>query len=355
MAFENGMIDFRSDTVTHPTPEMREAMAYAEVGDDVYGDDPTVNALEEKSADLLGKEAALFTASGTMANLIAVLVHCARGDEAVMGTQGHTFLHEVGGISALGGVFPQLIPNKADGTMSLDDVRAAIREDDIHHPETRLFIVENTQNACGGMPISADYMRAFSAIIKPKGINLHVDGARLFNAAAALEQPAETLVSDADSVMFCLSKGLCAPIGSILCGRAEFISHARKIRKQLGGGMRQAGIIAAAGIIAIEKMTQRLGEDHARAKKLANDISNIDGVILDKGEPRSNMVYIKIADNHTVSPGELIDTCKQNGILIGQSGPRHFRFVLHYWIDDRDVDQLISILEIAMSQSKSVS
>ncbi len=344
MAFKNGVIDFRSDTVTHPTAEMRSAMAAAEVGDDVYGEDPTVNALEELSAQMLGKEAALFTASGTMGNLIGILTHCDRGDEAVMGTQGHTFLHEVGGISALGGVFPQIIPCQPDGTLLLDDVRGAIREEDIHHPETRLFIVENTQNACGGIPITADYMRSVSEIIKPKGIKLHLDGARIFNAATALNLPVQALVADADSVQFCLSKGLCAPVGSMLSGSRDFISRARKIRKQLGGGMRQAGILAAAGIIALQKMTKRLDEDHRRARRLADAINQIDGLALEKGEPKTNMVYVKLADDYPLDPENLVDLCKKEQIMIGQSGSRSFRFVTHFWIDDVDIEKLISVL-----------
>jgi threonine aldolase len=348
MAFKNGIIDFRSDTVTHPTQEMREAMFVAEIGDDVYGDDPTVNLLEKKSAEMLGKEAALFTASGTMGNLIAVLTHCGRGDEAVMGSQGHTFLHEVGGISALGGVFPQLIPSQNDGTMALDDIRNAIREDDIHHPETRLFILENTQNACGGIPIPCDYVESLSSIIKYHDIKLHIDGARIFNAAVALDQPVSNLTTEADSVMFCLSKGLCAPVGSILCGSNEFITRARKIRKQLGGGMRQAGILAAAGIIALEKMPARLGEDHKRAKRLAAEFETIVGIEMDKGMPESNMVYIKLADDHPMTPDKLIQICNSQHILIGQSGSRHFRFVLHYWIDDADVEHLVRTLKSAM-------
>lgn len=348
MAFENGLIDFRSDTVTLPTPEMREAMASAVVGDDVYGEDPTVNKLEEISAQILGKEAALFTVSGTMGNLIAVLAHCGRGDEAVMGSQGHTFLHEVGGISALGGVFPQLVPSKVDGTMDIDDLHDAIREDDIHHPKTKLFILENTQNACGGVPIPAEYIQSVVSMIQPHDIRLHIDGARLFNAAVALNDSAQELVAPADSVMFCLSKGLCAPVGSMLCGSKDFISRARKIRKQLGGGMRQAGILAAAGIIALEKMPQRLADDHQRAINLAKGLESIGGLTLDKGRPQSNMVYTKIAEGHSMTPEKLIQQCKEENLLIGQSGPRHFRFVLHYWISDDDVERSISIIKKAM-------
>ena len=232
MAFENGIIDLRSDTVTKPTLEMRQAMAGAEVGDDVYGEDPTVNRLQEQSAAILGKEEGLFVASGTMANLVAVLTHCGRGDEAIMGRQGHTFLHEVGGISALGGIFPNVIPNQPDGTLAIEDIENAYREEDIHHPQSRLLILENTQNQCGGLPISAEYMNSAGDLAHELGMALHVDGARIFNAAIALDVTVSKLVDSADSVMFCLSKGLGAPVGSVLCGSKSFIKEARRIRKQ---------------------------------------------------------------------------------------------------------------------------
>ncbi|MCD6576753.1 MAG: low-specificity L-threonine aldolase [Anaerolineaceae bacterium] len=342
MAFENGIIDFRSDTVTHPTPAMRKAMANAPVGDDVYGEDPTINTLEQKSADLMGKESGLFTASGTMANLIAVLTYCGRGDEVVMGNNGHTFLHEVGGISALGSVFPQLIPNQLDGTLALQDVKNAIREDDIHHPETRLFVLENTQNSCGGLPLSREYTNAVAEILKPQNILLHIDGARIFNASVALEVEPSALVEAADSVMFCLSKGLCAPVGSVLCGSNEFIRKARKIRKQLGGGMRQVGVLGAAGIVAIDEMIDRLGEDHLRAKNLAEGMKKLPGIIFDKGLPRSNMVYIELSEEVDISPENLVKGMAEAGILVGMSGPRNFRFVTHYWINDQDVEKFLA-------------
>jgi threonine aldolase len=341
MAFENGVIDFRSDTVTHPTLTMRKAMANALVGDDVYGEDPTINTLEQKSAELLGKEAALFTASGTMANLIAVLTYCGRGDEAVMGNNGHTFLHEVGGISALGGVFPQLISNQLDGTLALTDIRNAIREEDIHHPETKLFILENTQNHCGGIPLSIEYINRVADILTTRNIRLHIDGARIFNASVALGIEPSTLVKTADSVMFCLSKGLCAPVGSILCGSDEFIHKARKIRKQLGGGMRQAGILGAAGIVALDEMIERLEEDHQRAKNLAEGMKELPGIVFEKGFPQSNMVFIELSENAKISADNLIKGMAEINILIGMSGPRSFRFVTHYWINDQDVDKFL--------------
>ncbi len=334
-------IDLRSDTVTIPTFEMRQAMADAVVGDDVYGEDPTVNLLEEKAAHLLGKESALFVSSGTMGNLLAILVACKRGDEVIMGQAGHTFLHEVGGISALGGIFPNPLPNQADGTLDLEMVENSIRGEDIHEPRTRMVVIENTQNQCGGIPIPAAYMKDLSTITKKHGLSLHVDGARIFNAAAAMHCSAQELVGVADSVTFCLSKGLCAPVGSVLCGPANFIQEARRYRKMLGGGMRQVGILAAAGIVALDTMTQRLVEDHTRATVLAENISKINGLSLPKGMPRSNMVFLGV--DRTIFPDldAIQNNLKNERILFGFSGPNEIRLVTHYWITDDDVKHVI--------------
>ncbi len=334
-------IDLRSDTVTIPTPEMRRAMADAVVGDDVYGEDPTVNLLEEKAAHLLGKESALLVSSGTMGNLLAVLVACKRGDEAIMGQAGHTFLHEVGGISALGGIFPNTLPNQADGTLDLEMVDIAVRGEDIHEPRTRMIVIENTQNQCGGIPISSAYMKDLSVIAKRHGLFLHVDGARIFNAAAALHCSAKELVSMADSVTFCLSKGLCAPVGSVLCGPTNFIQEARRYRKMLGGGMRQAGILAAAGIVALDTMTDRLVEDHAHAATLAENIVKIPGFFLTKGMPRSNMVFLGIDRSIFPDLEILREKLKKERILFGFSGPDEIRLVTHYWITDEEVKHVI--------------
>lgn len=342
MAFENGLIDLRSDTVTQPTPEMRRAMAEAKVGDDVYGEDPTVNKLQKISAELTGKQDALFVPSGTMANLIAVLTHCQRGDEAIMGNLGHTFLHEVGGISALGGVFASIIPNQKDGTLSLEDIRSAYREEDIHHPVSRLVILENTQNAAGGIPLSDEYMHSVEDLVHGLGMNLHVDGARIFNAAIALDTTAAELVKSADSVMFCLSKGLCAPVGSVLCASSEFIAKARKIRKQLGGGMRQAGILAAAGLVALKSMVDRLEEDHRHARQIADGLKSIPGLEFHKGYPQTNMVFIQVNQNASRSSQGILDLFADKGILFGFSGPDQFRLVTHYWINDSDVDKIVT-------------
>ncbi len=261
------LIDLRSDTVTQPTPEMRKAMADAEVGDDVFGEDPTINRLQELGADMMGKEAALFVPSGTMGNLAAVLTHCGRGDEVILGNKSHTYLNEAGGISALGGVHPYSIPNQPDGSLDLGAIKDAIRPEDDHYPITKLIILENTQNKCGGVPISVSYTAAVGDLAHTAGLKLHIDGARIFNAAVALGTTASQLANPADSITFCLSKGLCAPVGSLLCGSKEFIKKARRIRKQLGGGMRQAGVLAAAGIVALNQMVDRLERRSRQSKK----------------------------------------------------------------------------------------
>lgn len=334
-------IDLRSDTVTQPTKKMRKAMAEAELGDDVYGEDPTINRLQEMAADRLGKEAALFVPSGTMGNLAAVLAHCGRGDEAIMGDCAHTFVYEAGGISALGGVHPHIIPNQPDGTLRLEDIRHAIRSDNIHFPKSKLLILENTQNKCGGIAISREYMLAAAETVREAGLSVHLDGARIFNAAVDQGLPVDALVDMVDTVTFCLSKGLCAPVGSILCGSEDFIKEALRIRKQLGGGMRQAGVLAAAGIIALDEMVDRLDEDHAHARALAEGLSSIPGVQLDKGSPNTNMVYIALAPSLNIDARMCAQSLRQAGILAGITGPRHFRLVCHYWIRDEDLPVII--------------
>ena len=331
-------IDLRSDTVTKPTPAMWEAMRRAEVGDDVYGEDPSVNRLQEMAAERMGKEAALFVPSGTMGNLSAILAHCQRGDEVILGDKAHTFLLEAGGISALGGVHSRQLPNQPDGTLALDDIRLAIRSDDAHFPISRLVALENTHNRFGGAVLSVAYTQAVADLAHQHGFALHLDGARLFNAAVALGVPARQLAEPADSVTFCLSKALCAPVGSLLCGSAGFIHRAHRIRKQLGGGMRQAGVLAAAGIVALETMVDRLAEDHARARRLAQLLSTIPGVQLAMGMPQSNMVFISLADDVHLDAEQACDALMQRGVLVGVVGPRRFRLVTHYWISDKNVE-----------------
>jgi len=315
------------------------------VGDDVYGEDPTVNRLQAMAAERLGKEAGLFVASGTMSNLIAVLAHCGRGDEAIMGDCAHTFVYEGGGTAALGGVHPHTIPNQPDGTLLLEDIRHAVREDDPHFPRSRLLILENTQNKCGGLSLSRDYMLEAAAVARESRLAVHLDGARLFNAAVDQGVPAVDLVDMVDSVTFCLSKGLCAPVGSVLCGTKDFIAEAVRIRKQLGGGMRQAGILAAAGIVALEEMVDRLAEDHAHAKTLAEGLAKIEGIRLDKGSPNTNMVYIELDPALGRSAVEVARALKEMGILVGDTGPRHFRLVCHYWITDEDLPRIFEGFE----------
>jgi threonine aldolase len=333
-------IDLRSDTVTLPTPAMRQAMAEAPVGDDVYGEDPTVNQLQAMAAGMLGKEAALFVPSGTMGNLAAILAHCTRGDEVILGNQAHTFLFEAGGISALGGVHSCQIPNQPDGTLDLDDIRHAIRADDAHQPITRLVSLENTHNRCGGVALSVEYTQAVAQLCHQNGIQLHLDGARLFNAAAAQGVPASALAGPADSVTFCLSKGLCAPVGSLICGTQDFIRRAHRIRKQLGGGMRQAGILAAAGIVALESMPACLADDHTRAHRLAQQLADIPGLVLDPGTPYTNMIFMSLSgDLPDLDAQGVADRLLKKGVKVGAVGARRFRLVTHYWIDDEDIDR----------------
>jgi threonine aldolase len=344
-------VDLRSDTVTQPTPEMREAMAEAEVGDDVYRDDPTVNRLEALAAEMLGKEAALFVPSGTMGNLTALLVHCQRGDEAIVGNQSHIYLNEAGGMSALGGIQPCAIQNQPDGTLALDEIQASIRTEDVHHPITRLVCLENTQNICGGVPLTPTYTRQVGELVQRNGLSLHIDGARIFNAAVAQGVPVKELAAPADSVMFCLSKGLAAPIGSMLVGTSVFIARARHVRKMLGGGMRQVGIVAAAGMISLEKMTGRLAEDHARAVKLAHGLRQLKGLVVDPNSPYTNMIYLNLSQEIGLNAHELTERMKAFGVLVDPENARRFRLVTHYWIDDAAVEKTLSAFQKALNVS----
>jgi threonine aldolase len=251
-------------------------------------------------------------------------------------------LFEAGGISALGGVHSCQIPNQPDGTLALEDVLAAIRPDDAHQPVTRLISLENTHNRCGGAVLSAEYTRQVGQLAHQHGLRLHIDGARIFNAAIALGVSARDLVEEADSVTFCLSKALCAPVGSLLCGSEEFILRAHRIRKQLGGGMRQAGILAAAGIVALETMVERLADDHARAKRLAECLAEVPGLVLDPGSPQTNMVFVSLADGVTsLTAGEVAGRLAERGVKVGVTGQRRFRLVTHYWVDDAGVEQAV--------------
>ncbi len=342
-------IDLRSDTVTHPTAAMRAAMAAAPVGDDVYGEDPTIIELEALAAEMLGKEAGLFVASGTMGNLSSVLAHCGRGDEMILGKQAHIFRYEAGGAAAYGGIQPNTLQVLPDGTMDLDEIRAAIRPDNIHCPVTRLICLENTHGGVMGAPIPAAYTRQVSEIAREHGLKLHVDGARIFNAAAALNVPARELVADADSVSVCLSKGLCAPVGSVVVGSREFIQHAHRIRKSLGGGMRQGGILAAAGIIALRDMSlpERLNEDHAHARLLAKGLAALPYTSVDLEHVKTNMIMFALTADAPVSVDELMQRLHEDyGIIIRPYSvdERSFRLVTHYYIGREQVREVVSAL-----------
>lgn len=341
-------IDLRSDTVTQPTPEMREVMAKAVVGDDVYGEDPTVNKLQDLAAFMLGKEAAMFVPSGTMGNLSAMLAHCQRGDEVILGNKAHTFLFEAGGISALGGVHSCQLPNQPDGSIALDDIKNAIRSDDPHNPVTRLIALENTHNRCGGTYQLPEYTQEICNFAHQLGLTVHLDGARIFNAATACGVSVKEMVSRVDSITFCLSKGLCAPVGSVLCGSHEFIRRAHRIRKQLGGGMRQAGILAAAGIVALEQMVNRLEEDHVHARKLADGLRKYSGLILEEDTPATNMVFLKLSDQVDHSVQKISNLLEKQGIRLGIVGERNFRMVTHYWITNDDIIQTIDAFGVAL-------
>lgn len=339
-------IDLRSDTVTKPTPAMRQAMYQAEVGDDVYGEDPTVNQLEELAAERLGKEAGLFVCSGSMGNLVALLTHCGRGDEVILGNQSHMFLAEQGGMAALGGITPYPLPNQADGTLQLDDIEAAIRPNNPHFPRSRLICLENTHNKCDGTPLSLAYTSEVASLAHDRGLKVHLDGARVFNAAVALEIEVREVVRDVDSVMFCLSKGLSAPIGSMVCGSADFIAEARRARKVLGGAMRQVGIVAAAGIVALENMTDRLIDDHARARRLADGFAKLPGV--EVSPVTTNIVYFQVLKGASVSPQEVEASLADRGVQVISRGGGRFRAVTHYGIGDTEVERALQVMREIM-------
>ncbi|HKJ27484.1 MAG TPA: low-specificity L-threonine aldolase [Anaerolineales bacterium] len=341
---QTNSLDFRSDTVTKPTPEMREAMYQAAVGDDVYGEDPSINMLQELAADMTGKEAALFVPSGTMGNLASILSHCKRGEEIIVGRKAHIFLFEAAGASALGGVNINTIPNQPDGKLSLEDIEQAIRPDDVHQPITKLVAMENTHNRCNGASLSQSYTENLAEYVHSRGLKLHIDGARIFNAAVDQNISVKNLASPADSITFCLSKGLSAPVGSLICGSQEFIKTAHRVRKQLGGGMRQAGIVAAAGIVALESMTDRLRDDHRRAKSLAQGLSTIPQVVIELENQHTNMVYFSLEPELGVSLSTLRNSLHEKGLFIG-GGSDRIRMVTHYWITDASVQQALELIE----------
>ncbi|HEY1407322.1 MAG TPA: low-specificity L-threonine aldolase [Promineifilum sp.] len=345
-------IDFRSDTVSWPTSAMREAMAAAPVGDDVYGEDPTVNQLEEMAASMVGKEAGLFVASGTMGNLCAVLAHAGRGEEAILGDDCHVHSWEAGNIAALGGVIPHPLPTDDLGRMDPPAVERAIRYDDPHLPRSRLILVENTYGAKHGYPLPPAYFAEIEAVARRHDLVLHMDGARLFNAAVAQNIDASAITEHVDSVAFCLSKGLCAPVGSVLCGSSEFIHRARRARKSLGGGMRQAGILAAAGIVALSEMVERLADDHFHARILAEGLSRIPGLCPEPHLVRTNMVFFELAAEVSLPTEEIISRLRQSAnVWVSDDGPRRFRAVTHYWIGRNEVQVFLDALDEIMRRA----
>jgi len=340
-------IDLRSDTVTLPTPAMREAMATAEVGDDVLGEDPTINRLEAMAAERVGKEAALFVASGTMGNLASVLIHCGRGDEIIIGDQAHLFLLEAGSVSAVGGIHSRQVPNQPDATLDLAQVEAAIRPADDHFPRTRLICLENTHNRCGGACLTPDYMGQVRALADRHNLRIHLDAARVFNAAVALGVDVRELTCDADSLSFCLSKGLSAPVGSLVCGSGDFVREARRARKVLGGGMRQGGIIAAAGIVALEDMIDRLAEDHVNARRLAEGLADIPGIALDPSRVQTNMVFFDLEEG-APNAAEFCGRIAERGVKMGPTGGQRIRAVTHYGIEAEHIEQALAIVAQVM-------
>jgi threonine aldolase len=336
------LIDLRSDTVTLPTPEMREAIARAALGDDVYGEDPTVNRLEQMAASMMGKEAALLVPSGTMGNLIAMLTHCARGTKAIVGAESHTNLYEAGGASALGGVVLSAIRNREDGELDIDELRReAGTPSDEHFAQPALVVLENTHNRCGGAPIKLSHMASVAEIARRRKLPLHLDGARIFNAAIALETSAKEIAATADTVSFCLSKGLSCPVGSLLCGDRAFIKRAHRMRKVLGGGMRQAGIIAAAGIIGLTTMVDRLAEDHQNARALAQGLALVAGLNVRPVANRTNMVVFEVDGDAEVAR-RFKDGMKERDVLISPREATSFRAVTHHGVNRADIDRSVA-------------
>uniref|UniRef100_A0A0D6R0W4 low-specificity L-threonine aldolase n=1 Tax=Araucaria cunninghamii TaxID=56994 RepID=A0A0D6R0W4_ARACU len=354
--FSRRVVDLRSDTVTRPTDAMRAAIAEAEVDDDVLGSDPTADRLQGQIAKIMGKEAGLFVPSGTMGNLISVLVHCeVRGSEVILGSDSHIHVYENGGISTLGNVHPRLVENKDDGTMDLKKVEAAIRpmDDDLYYPTTRLICIENTHANCGGRCITAEYTDKIGELARCYGVKLHVDGARIFNASVGLGVPVDRLVQAADSVSVCLSKGLGAPVGTVIVGSQEFITKAKKLRKTLGGGMRQVGVLCAAGLVALKDITGRLQNDHRNSRILAEGLNAINGLHVGLDAVETNIVFVDIMGNSNIGAEELCEAMKEKRILVLPEDHKRFRVVTHHQISEDDVRYAISCFQDIILSSQT--
>ncbi len=340
------MIDLRSDTVTLPTDAMREAMARAEVGDDVYGEDPTINALEAMAAERVGKEAALYVPTGTMANLVAVMAHTQRGDEVLLDDEAHIVHYEAGSVSAVAGAFPRILPTER-GWIEAGQLEAALRPPNIHHPPTRLVALESTHNRHGGVVIPLEAIEGLAEVAHRNGIRVHLDGARIFNAAVALGVPAARVAAPVDSVAFCLSKALSAPVGSLLCGDRAFVERARWCRKMVGGGMRQAGVVAAAGIVALDQMVERLAEDHALARSLAEALSGIPGISIDMSRVQTNIVRLDLVDHEAPAVAKEL---RSRGVLAGVVGPRRMRLVTNRHVSSADLPAVVEAFRHALGE-----
>lgn len=350
------VIDMRSDTVTKPTEAMRAAMASAEVDDDVLGYDPTARRLETEMAKIMGKEAALFVPSGTMGNLISVLVHCdVRGSEVILGDNSHIHIYENGGISTIGGVHPKTVKNNKDGTMDVDLIEAAIRDPkgELFYPTTRLICLENSHANCGGRCLSVEYTDKVGELAKKHGLKLHIDGARIFNAAMALEVPVDRLVQAADSVSVCLSKGLGAPVGTVIVGSKSFINKAKTLRKTLGGGMRQIGILCAAALVAVQENVKKLEDDHKQAKQLAGGLNQIEGLKVDIDSVETNIVYVDVCKNSNTTALKLCKYLEERGILVMAESAYRIRLVMHHQISSTDVQYTLSCIQEAVAEATS--
>jgi len=344
------MIDLRSDTVTLPTPEMRDAMYRADVGDDVFSEDPTVNALEARAAEMTGKQAAMLVPTGTMGNLICTTTHCRPGDEIILGQWSHIFQNEVGGVAALGGLLTQTLPD-ATGYMDPDAIEDGIRPASMHAPGAALLCIEQTHNRAGGAVIPLHVLARYRDIADRHRLKVHMDGARLFNAATALNVPVATVANYVDSLSFCLSKGLAAPVGSVVCGDADFIAKARRKRKIYGGGMRQAGVFAAAGLVALNRMVERLVEDHATAAQLAQGLSEMPGVKINPASVRTNIVICEL-DPAVCSAADLPGRLEHEGVLALHNGSNRVRFVTHHGISSGEIDRvLLALRQVLRSPS----